>query len=56
MNIKGYYLEALYPRFAIYRILIINFVGSFESYNVAINLGQHIEDYYPSYTDLGGMI
>lgn len=56
MTLKGYYLETLYPRFAIYRILIINFIGEFSTYNVAINVGDKIEDRYPDYTDLGGIL
>ena len=56
MTIKGYYLEALYPRFKVYMIIVINYVNELSTYTTAINLGQKIEDYYPSYINLGGII
>lgn len=56
MSIKGYFLEALYPRFKVYRIIIINFCNEVTTYPTAINIGQNIEDYYPGFTDLGGIL
>ena len=56
MTLKGYYLETLYPRFAIYRIIVINFIGELSTYTTAVNVGDKIENRYPGYKDLGGIL
>lgn len=56
MVIKGYYLESLYPRFSIYRIIVINYLYELSTYNVAINVGDDIKERYPDYIDLGGIL
>lgn len=56
MNLKGYYLETLYPRFKVYRIIIINYLNEVETYTTAVNIGYNIKDMYPDYIDLGGIL
>ena len=56
MTLKGYYLETLYHRFNIYRIIIINMLNEVSTYTVAINISQDIKTFYPDYVDLGGII
>lgn len=58
MTLKGYYLETLYPRFKVYRVIVINFYNELNTYTVAINYNDHLTmaERYPGYTDLGGII
>lgn len=58
MTLKGYYLESLYPRFKVYRIIVINFCNEVETYTTAINFNDEytMKERYPDYIDLGGII
>lgn len=56
MTLKGYYRETIYPRFSIYKIYIINMFNEFSMYTVAVKNDEKIEDRYPDYIDLGGVI
>lgn len=55
MTLKGYFIEAIYPRYTVYRIVIINYIHEVSSYNVAIHFTESIQEWYPDYVDLGGM-
>ena len=58
MVLKGFYLESLYPRFKVYRVIVINFLNECNTYTVAINFNDHMtmQERYPDYIDLGGII
>lgn len=58
MTIKGFYLESLYPRFKVYRVIVINFINECNTYTVAINYNDDMtmQERYPDYIDLGGII
>lgn len=58
MTLKGYYLETIYPRFKVYRIIVINFINELETYTTAINWNDDktMEERYPGYINLGGIV
>lgn len=54
--IKGYYLEALYPRFSLYRAIVINRYDELNTYAVSVRYDEKVEDKLHGYIDLGGIL